>query len=165
MEAENFDENNVGNTDDWVLMSSQGGFSGTGYMESVVNNGNNNNTGYAANSPELKYLVNFTNTGTYFVWVRGCGPSVTDDSIHAGIDGNENTTANRIDLANSCSSFVWTKTRMSGAPDASLFIGSAGVHEINLWMREDGSRVDKIVLTTDSGFTPTGAGPEESARE
>jgi len=116
MEAENFDENNVGNTNDWVLMSSQGGFSGTGYMESVVNNGNNNNTGYAANSPELKYLVNFTNTGTYFVWVRGCGPSVTDDSVHAGIDGNENTTANRIDLPNSCSSFVWTKTRMSGAP-------------------------------------------------
>ena len=49
--------------------------------------------------------------------------------------------------------------------DSRLFIGSAGEHEINIWMREDGSRVDKIVLTTDSGFTPTDEGPSESARE
>jgi len=71
MEAENFDENNSGTTDDWVLMTSHGGFSGTGYMESVINNGTTNNTGYAANSPELMYLVDFTNTGTYFVLGKG----------------------------------------------------------------------------------------------
>jgi len=29
-------------------------------------------------------------------------------------------------------------------------------------MREDGFQVDKIILTTDEGFVPTGTGPAES---
>lgn len=32
-------------------------------------------------------------------------------------------------------------------------ITSAGVHTLNLWMREDGAIVDMIVLTTDSVYT------------
>jgi len=165
MEAENFDENNTGSTDDWFLSTSQGGYSGTGYMESGVNNGTNINTGYAANSPELKYLVNFTTPGTYHVWTRTCGPGSGDDSIHMGIDGNESTTANRKTTGRPCSSFRWFKKRMSGASDATIVVPSSGEHEINLWMREDGSRVDKILLTTSSGFTPTGTGPAESNRD
>jgi hypothetical protein len=31
-------------------------------------------------------------------------------------------------------------------------------------MREDGLSIDKIILTTDSAFTPTGTGPAESAQ-
>ena len=111
------------------------------------------------------YFVDFSTTGTYFVWTRACGPSGKDDSIHMGIDGTENTTANRKRTGKPCSSFEWNRGRMSSAPDATIFVGSAGVHEINLWMREDGSRVDKILLTTDSSFTPVGLGPSESPRQ
>jgi hypothetical protein len=32
-------------------------------------------------------------------------------------------------------------------------------------MREDGVRVDKLLLTTDPNFTPSGLGPAESTRE
>jgi len=164
MEAENYDESISRDSKSWELRSSIGGFSGTGYMEPLPNNGTNNNTGYAANSPELTYLVDFTNTGTYYVWLRGCGTSGSNDSAHTGINGQENTTANRMQLVKSCSSFEWTKARMSGAPNARLTVPSPGVHEINLWMREDGSRVDRILLTLSSGFTPNGAGPAESER-
>ncbi len=164
IEAENFDENNPGNTDNWQLRTVQGGFSGPGYMESLPNNGTSNNTNYISNSPELNYLVNFTNPGTYFVWVRGCGSSGGDDSVHAGINGQQNTTANRMQLINNCSSFVWTRARMSGAPDATINVPGSGIHEINLWMREDGSRVDRILLTT-SNDTPSGFGPAESTRD
>jgi len=163
MEAENYDENNAGSTHTWSS-NTDSGASGGLYMESGPNNGTNNNTGYAANSPELMYLVDFINTGTYYVWVRSCGSSGGDNSLHAGINGQENTTANRINTTTSCSSFQWTKTRMSGA-NASITVGTQGVHEINIWMREDGNRVDKILLTTDAGFTPAGDGPDESLRE
>jgi hypothetical protein len=43
-------------------------------------------------------------------------------------------------------------------------IASPGLHSINLWMREDGAYVDRLLLTTNLAFTPTGAGPPESAR-
>jgi len=62
MEAENYDENNAGSTHTWSS-NTDSGASGGLYMESGPNNGTNNNTGYAANSPELMYLVDFINTG------------------------------------------------------------------------------------------------------
>jgi hypothetical protein len=33
---------------------------------------------------------------------------------------------------------------------------------VNFWMREDGFLMDKLILTTDSAFTPAGTGPAES---
>ncbi|MDJ0863901.1 MAG: hypothetical protein QNK18_08435 [Gammaproteobacteria bacterium] len=43
-------------------------------------------------------------------------------------------------------------------------VSSTGPHIVNIWMREDGSTIDKIVPTTSSGYTPSGAGPAESPR-
>ena len=40
----------------------------------------------------------------------------------------------------------------------------AGVHVFNVWMREDGFVLDKIILTTSVSYTPSGAGPAESPR-
>jgi hypothetical protein len=41
-------------------------------------------------------------------------------------------------------------------------VPTAGRHVFNVWMREDGTIIDKIVLTSNSGYTPTGTGPAES---
>ncbi|MBL4851937.1 MAG: hypothetical protein JKY90_06615, partial [Gammaproteobacteria bacterium] len=35
----------------------------------------------------------------------------------------------------------------------------------NVWMREAGFRIDKLVVTSNVGFVPTGTGPTESARD
>jgi len=164
MEAENYDDIISRSSKNWEFRTLQAGFSVTRYMQSLPNTGVNINGDYAANSPELKYFVDFTNPGTYFVWLRGCGTDGTNDSAHAGINGLQNTTANRIDLERDCNSFYWTKARIGTAPDAFLIVGS-GMQEINLWMREDGSLVDKILLTTDETYTPTGEGPDESPRQ
>src|SRR4030095_3925451 len=34
---------------------------------------------------------------------------------------------------------------------------------VNVWMREDGFIIDKLVIATDSSFAPAGLGPAESA--
>src|SRR2546430_10860622 len=39
-----------------------------------------------------------------------------------------------------------------------------GVHTIHIWMREDGQIVDKLLVTTNASFIPTGLGPPESER-
>jgi hypothetical protein len=57
---------------------------------------------------------------------------------------------------------------LSGSLDSGvtfLEINSAGAHTINVWMREDGFRLDRIVLTTDSKYKPSGNGPAESPRK
>ena len=52
---------------------------------------------------------------------------------------------------------------MDGAP-ATITIGSAGPHTLSLYMREDGMRVDRLLLSTDAGLVPSDSGPPESAR-
>ena len=43
-----------------------------------------------------------------------------------------------------------------------LTVATAGVHTINVWMRESGMVFDKLVLTTAAAYAPSGAGPAES---
>jgi hypothetical protein len=45
---------------------------------------------------------------------------------------------------------------------ATLTVASAGVHTVNVWMRDDAFWFDKIVLAQTSGYTPSGTGPAES---
>src|SRR2546429_493889 len=37
-----------------------------------------------------------------------------------------------------------------------------GLHVINVWMREDGFAFDKLLLSSNPTFNPTGIGPAES---
>jgi len=50
----------------------------------------------------------------------------------------------------------------NGGSNVTVNIPSTGIHTLNLWMREDGARIDRILLTTDINFSPSGTGPSES---
>ncbi|HTE49223.1 MAG TPA: galactose oxidase-like domain-containing protein [Kofleriaceae bacterium] len=136
------------------------GQSGVGAMDSLPNAGAAADTGYVTTSPRLDFWVNFTATGTHYVWVRMRGPTGTDDSLHAGLDGTASTTADRISATTA--TFAWVKATMDG-PVATLNVPSTGLHRVSIWMREDGTQLDKLLLTTNAAYTPTGNGPVESA--
>lgn len=162
MQGENFDNKVSRNGITWTAGTSVSGYSGSGYMAALPNAGITYNTGYTTNSPELVYNVMFTTTGTYYVWIRGSGPTGSDDSVHAGIDGTGPATADRI--SGFPTTWGWKQTTMDG-PAATLVVSTAGLHTIRVWMREDGVRVDKILLRKSSSTTaPSGTGPAESAR-
>ena len=55
----------------------------------------------------------------------------------------------------------WTNTT-SGSGPAVVNVTTPGKHVFNIWMREDGTVIDRIILTTNSGYTPSGEGPAES---
>ena len=55
----------------------------------------------------------------------------------------------------------WSNATMDG-PVASFNVSSTGMHTVNVWMREDGFRFDKLVITTDPVYVPPGQGPAES---
>lgn len=132
----------------WVEGSAVGGASGS-YMEALPNIGTNQNTGYAANSPYLTYDIDFSTIGNYYVWIRMNGPDGGGDSLHAGIDSIESSASDRI--TGGIGSWSWTNSTMDGIP-ATIDIATTGVHELYLWMREDGNRIDQWLLTTDGGL-------------
>jgi len=156
IEVENFATNTPQGGHDWDPASITGQ-SGAGSLIAAPNNGTNNNTGYTSNSPRLDYQVNFTQVGTHYVWLRGQGPSASDDSAHVGLNGSGQSSADRITGFNS--GWTWTNTTMDGGSRATVEVLSPGDQTLNIWMREDGLVVDKIVLTTDATLNPADFGP------
>jgi hypothetical protein len=45
-----------------------------------------------------------------------------------------------------------------------VYLQTTGVHTLSLWMREDGFRVDKIVITQSGNYEPSSTGPAERHR-
>ena len=163
VEAENFSGNTPQGAHSWV-QANQGGASAGAVMNSTPNSGTNNGTTYAVDSPRLDFEVNFVATGTHYVWVRGFSPNTGADSVHVGLDGVDLLTSRRID------DFVTNTLDWSGdiqvAPGtlqrATIEVAADGDHTLNIWMREDGFQVDKLLLTTDPAFVPVALGPNES---
>jgi len=160
IEAEHF-TNRIGRAGHSWEIANNGSASGGQEMSCNPNNNANQNTGYVTGAPQLDFSITFTTTGTYHVWLRGSGATQDDDSVHAGIDGTGPVSADRI--TGFGAGLGWSKSTMDNVV-ATIVVSTPGTHTFHLWMREDGFRVDKILLTTNAGFTPSGAGPAESPR-
>ena len=160
IEAENFDANVSQGGHDWVEVFPSG-YSGTAAMQAQPNIETNNNSGYESNSPRLDFVVNFVHTGTHYVWLRGIGASGMDDSVHVGLDGTGLASSDRI--TGFSTNWTWSQDTMDVVV-ATVDVATSGVHTVNVWMREDGFVIDKIVLTTSASYIPSGEGPAESLR-
>ena len=161
MEAEHYGQNVGRNGQKWALSTSFGGYQGSGSMAAHPDQGKIYNTGYASNSPYMNFPASFTKTGTYYVWVRARAVS-SGNTLHVGLDNKEVSSASALETFN-FSGYTWIGKRKNGSK-ATLSIGAAGHHDITVWMREDGIHVDRILLTTNAGFVPSGVGPAESSR-
>lgn len=111
----------------------------------------------AANSPSLQYLLNFEQAGVYYVWVRGFGDTDgKSNSLHVGLNADILPSSDK--LQGFTDEWRWSNATRDGHR-ATLQIDEAGVHNVSLWMREDGLAVDKIVISNDPRYQPEGQGP------
>ncbi len=103
-------------------------------------------------APRLDFRVNFTSTGTFHFHLRGDpgGSGAGSDTCFAGIDG---LLGQPYDFDDQLDSWSWRSQSFS--------VDSEGLHVVSVWAREDGFRLDKIVIST-SSTTPTGNGPDQS---
>ncbi len=165
IEAENYESTAPSGTHSW---QPETGFMNLSVsaMRAMPADATNIDTNYAATSPRLDYLVNFDRTGIHYVWAYGVGPTGASDSVHVGLDGAETATSARISGFTIGNTASWANLQMPIPPGtvAVIDVPSTGVHAINIWMREAGFVVDKLVLTSNAGYTPTGLGPPESTR-
>jgi hypothetical protein len=160
IEAERFHQKSDVGEHAWAPVTAPAGFSGTGAMAALPNKNANWQKDFLTVSPRLDFRVLFVKTGVHYVWVRGHQANGADDSVHLGLDGKEVPAATGTLVGGKWS---WTRRTMSNK-DSSIPIAAAGLHTVNLWMREDGAIIDRIVLTTDSKYVPKDAGPPESLR-
>lgn len=121
----------------------------------VANPNVNLNVGDAVNGPRRDYLINFTTTGTYYVWVRMNAANGNDDSLHVGLNSSAVSVGGGVSLAGSQrgAGWVWTNAGPGGTR-LTINVNTPGAHRLNLWMREDGAKVDQFILTTDATFNP-----------
>lgn len=153
MEAENYHtNNNNGDFVTWSAATTFAGYSGTGYMQTPENSSANS---IWSESADLSYSANFSTTGVYSIWLRRRQIGGNANSAFVGINGTPIGTY--IDNG-SGTGWVWVKHT------ATVNIAATGQATFNLRRREDGYQVDKILLTTNAAFTPTGTGPTENPR-
>jgi hypothetical protein len=91
--------------------------------------------------------------GTYRIWGRVIAPSVEDDSFWVQVNGGSWINWNQIALG---SSWHWDHVHDNATPTtAATFSLTAGPQTVCIAYREDGTKLDLLVVTDDTGFNPT----------
>lgn len=124
--------------------------------------GSPGNPGDATTGPALTYDVEFESSGTYYVFVRMRAPSGDSDSVHVALDDDTPVTYGGLGLGDEAvsGSWRWSQYVADDVADGPVTVSpdSAGVHTLRLYMREDGTQVDKIILRRVND-DPSGTGP------
>lgn len=161
IEAENFAHQELGNPSSsvWAANIDYTGYSGS--MAVMVPNVGVNQ-GLTTNGPRLDYPVRLDVAGDYYIFVRGIPLSPdtgNNDSVHAGVDGTA-ITLEGTGLTNYETAYYnWQRWY---AP-VNL---TAGQHTLNIWMREDGMIIDRVMLSTNPNIVGNGSnvnGPASSS--
>ena len=158
IEAEHFHEREDRSGQGWENVSLRHS-SADESLQALPNSNTLIDADYETLSPRLGYRVNFETAGRYYVWVRARGANTNDDSLHVGLNGQPLVSGRLIE--GFFDYWGWSSTRRNGER-AYIDVPAAGVHEFDVWMREDGVIIDKFILTTDVDFEPRGKGLVES---
>ena len=100
--------------------------------------------GNGSPNAKLNYKLKVLNSGTYHIWLRSYGIDNDSNSFFVQIDDDRKIVVN---LSNG--TWGWKKT--------DIYMTS-GEHTLTVSLREDASRLDKILLTKNDSYTPTGLG-------
>ncbi|MEM1326336.1 MAG: PKD domain-containing protein, partial [Bacteroidota bacterium] len=150
MEAENYAEiQDQGDTNNWQVFSNDGDAVGGSFV-ATANSGASNTTFH--NGSKLIYDVNIATAGSYTIYVRRKTDNANgaSNSAYGGFDGSPTGVFDN--QGNDDSNWVWKSLGASSL--------AAGDHTVEIVRREDGYKIDRVVVTT--GGIPTGNGPAES---
>jgi hypothetical protein len=164
----------------WTITSSLPGANRGAYVEAMPNTGagGGDTPNLFTNASQLQYCINVPVAGRYYLWARGSSANDgANNSFHFGIDGvSPDEFTRRVGNAvqnwgldpDNVNKFGWVRdANGTGAGSlARIDIATPGLHTFNVWMREDGMRLDTFILTTNAAFTlqPTEAGPSGVVR-
>jgi glucose/arabinose dehydrogenase len=115
----------------------------------------NNSTASPPGSGRVAFSFDVTEAGAYKVWGRVITPNVGGDSFWIRMDDGGWTAWNGIPLGGS-----WHWDDVDDSQDRAIEYNLVpGHHTLTVAYREDGTRLDRILITNRLTFTPTGTGP------
>jgi hypothetical protein len=114
--------------------------------------GTNSNSAAPSNGSSV-IPFNVTGAGTYKLWGRVMAPTNKDDSFWVRVDGG--TWVNWNDITPG-GSWHWANVTNDASSDAPILVNlAAGAHTISFAYREDGTRLDRVLVTNDLNLVPT----------
>jgi hypothetical protein len=119
--------------------------------------GNNSQAAPPANG-RATFSFSVAAAGTYKLWGRVIAPSTGDDSFWAIMDGG---TAINWDLpTTTATAWTWDQVHDGSNGNALVqFTLAAGPHTLVIAYREDGAKLDRLLITNDPMLVPSGSGP------
>ncbi|MFC3120070.1 hypothetical protein [Agaribacter flavus] len=116
----------------------------------------------------LTYPIYVKTPGRYYVWARAFSTGPEDNGMHVGLNGAWPESGQRLQLCKGKFNWTWSSQQRRpenhcGTPNTLwLDIEKPGQHTLMISMREDGTEIDKFILTQDKNYTPEGIGPKET---
>lgn len=114
----------------------------------------------SSNTPSgnpVSFQVNFPESGSWYLWIRGEQKDNDKNQIHYGLDGTEIASAEF-----PSGDWLWINQQSNGdRMIINIPSGDTGVHTINFWAKEDHKKVkfDSFFLVRNSSTTPSGTSP------
>ena len=136
-----------------MQLGDDGAASGTKYV--TVTPGQNS-TGAPPATGRAIYTFTVNAADQYRFWARVSAPGPADDSFWVSVDGAPFFPWS--DLADG-SAWHWDAVRSGSQPDPVVVTLGAGAHTLELAYSEDGALLDRLLITNDPGFVPTGHEP------
>jgi hypothetical protein len=135
-------------------MSEKGDGSAAAGMAIGVPNGTGSFSSPDSAAGYAEYTFEIQTSGTYIVWGRVLAPTKKDDSFFIAMDSGEFVRWNT-ERGNQ-----WTWDQIgTRSQDPMAFNLQQGEHTLYIMQREDGTYLDKILITKDAAFVPEGEGP------
>jgi hypothetical protein len=100
----------------------------------------------------LSYLVAVAQPGRYYLWVRARATDGDDNTLHVGLDGSWPESGKKLTFQSR--DWGWSNMQRDTKAPIHLDIDKAGLHEIQLSMREDGAEIDQLFLTDKADVKP-----------
>ena len=148
-------------THSWISQTVQTGYDGDAYLRALPDIGERLSTEEMSDGAQANFPVQISNPADYTIWLRGMAPDAGGDSAYVSLNGSPNSAQAVTGFTNEWS---WSRQTMSNT-SAALSLNNSGLYTLSLSMREDGLRIDKILLITDTNYIPTGNGPVESPQQ
>lgn len=151
----------------WTLEQKIDGYSGSGYMSNLPDEQcetcDEHNSPRDGSGAEMIYRVKINTAGTYEVWMRGRSLGGESNGVHIQVGDQfvEKSAGTNMSGFRPHNQWVWENQHKDYAA-APRFELSAGTHTIHIYSRDDGFRLDKILLGIGQIDAPSGQGPGES---
>ncbi|MGD9211358.1 MAG: fibronectin type III domain-containing protein [Desulfobacteraceae bacterium] len=136
-----------------MQISDNNSASANGFIE--VENNSLDSGGYAL------YTFNVQNAAEYIIWGRVIANNLTSDSFFVSIDNDPEFTWHTIHGGHNAWKWdVISQRKVADHRDTSnplIYNFTTGTHTLTIKQRENGTKLDKILITNDKSFVPLGA--------